>query len=228
MPFSAAKASSSALRLPVRPAKQFVSRRVIARAFKARIIVFTGPIEAGAIDSVRNPRPISAMASSGRPAISPQSVSGTLSCLAQLVASCLSALSGATESESNRFATRAFERSAANRNCSRSLLPTDTKSTLFSRARRARTARSAPRSWPRSAACSAARYPASWRVRSRCRSARWISSISPAIDTIGIMIRSSRPAAARRSARTCMRNSAGRSSDMRIARQPMAGFSSGT
>ena len=43
---------------------------------------------------------------------------------------------------------------------------------------------------------------------------------------MGIIIRSSWPAAARIMARTCVRNSAGRSSHMRMARQPMAGFSS--
>ena len=38
---------------------------------------FTGPTEEGAIDRLRKPRPISAMASSGCPAISPHRLKGT-------------------------------------------------------------------------------------------------------------------------------------------------------
>ena len=44
--------------------------------------------------------------------------------------------------------------------------------------------------------------------------------------TMGSMTRNSRPDAARNSARSCVLRSPGRSSPMRIARQPMAGFSS--
>ena len=42
----------------------------------------------------------------------------------------------------------------------------------------------------------------------------------------GSMTDSSRPAAARSKARTCVRNIPGLSSDIRIARHPSAGFSS--
>ena len=47
-------------------------------ASNARSIAFTGPIEVGAIDSERNPSPISAMASSGRPPISPHTVNSAI------------------------------------------------------------------------------------------------------------------------------------------------------
>ena len=46
-------------------------------ASSARLIALTGPIAAADMDSDRYPRPISAMAASGLPAISPQSVTGT-------------------------------------------------------------------------------------------------------------------------------------------------------
>ena len=54
------------------------------------------------------------------------------------------------------------------------------------------------------------------------------ATTSPASETIGTMTRSSAPAAALSSARTWVRNSAGRSSAMRMPRQPSAGFSSCT
>jgi len=53
--------------------------------------------------------------------------------------------------------------------------------------------------------------------------AAWNSDTSA---IIGSMMRSSRPAAALSSALIWVRNSAGRSSAMRMARQPIAGFSS--
>ncbi len=68
-------------------------------ASSARIIVFTGPIDAGAIDSERKPSAISASASIGRPAISPHSVSGTL-CFSAALTRPFSARSGAGDSAS--------------------------------------------------------------------------------------------------------------------------------
>ena len=47
-----------------------------------RIIIFTGPILVGAMERVRIPAPINAIASSGRPAISPQSDTSPLASLA--------------------------------------------------------------------------------------------------------------------------------------------------
>ena len=107
----------------------------------------------------------------------------------------------------------------------RSLLPTDTNSTLGSSASSSKSTLGTSIIAPmRSFLGAAIRFCAS-SARSLSISAR-IASISVAAETIGIMILSSRPAPAMSSARTCVRNSAGRSSDMRIARQPIAGFSS--
>ena len=47
-------------------------------------MAFAGPTEAGAMEMLRKPRPITAIASSGLPAISPHSVSGTACLLAAL------------------------------------------------------------------------------------------------------------------------------------------------
>jgi len=109
----------------------------------------------------------------------------------------------------------------------RSLLPTDTKST------RGRSSSSSNSTLGTSIMAPIRSLPgfAHPRLTARSRSlsiSTLISSISVATDTMGIMTRNSRPAAARSIARICMRNSAGRSSDMRTARHPMAGFSSGT
>ena len=51
--------------------QQVIHSFAARRALSARIIVFTGPIEAGAIDSERKPSAIKASASTGRLAISP-------------------------------------------------------------------------------------------------------------------------------------------------------------
>ncbi len=59
---------------PSRPS----SRDQRSAASSERIIALTGPTEAGAMEIDRKPSPTSAIASSGFPAISPQSVSGTL------------------------------------------------------------------------------------------------------------------------------------------------------
>ena len=55
----------------------------------------------------------------------------------------------------------------------------------------------------------------------------WTASISVAIETIGtISAQLLALGGAQEGARTWVRNRAGRSSDMRMARQPSAGFSS--
>ncbi len=91
---------------------------------------------------------------------------------------------------------------------------------------RAARAAPAPRSSPRSSAAWARAARAACRIiTSRSISARaaWSSDTSA---IIGSMMRSSRPCAARSSALIWVRNRAGRSSAMRMARQPIAGFSS--
>ena len=74
-------------------------QRSSTSASRLRIMDLAGPIEAGAMEMERNPRPINAMASSGRPAISPHNENGRLWRLAA-PAMVASALKGAADSAS--------------------------------------------------------------------------------------------------------------------------------
>ena len=191
-------------------------------------IALTGPIAAGDIDSERKPRPISAIASSGLPAdLAAQRHR------ARRPRRAVSAISFQRPQERARQRVEAVRRpcalprSPANRNCKRSFEPTEMKSArsadlveleqqrrhLDHRAELA--ARSAP-AWP-------------WRRRwsiSRSTMAAGAVEFLARSATIGNMTRARarpRPGAARGSA--CA-TGPGRSRPSRIARQPIAGFSS--
>ena len=78
-------------------------------------MVFTGPIEDGAIDSVRKPIPINAIASRGLPAISPHRLMGVFvasHCSIML----LRKFKPAGESGSNLSESFGLPRSLANKN----------------------------------------------------------------------------------------------------------------
>src|SRR3990172_7245364 len=72
MPSAFANRSSSERRLPEPVFNSSSSNAVTREASSDRIMVLTGPIEAGAMEIERKPMPISVIASSGLPAISPQ------------------------------------------------------------------------------------------------------------------------------------------------------------
>ena len=97
----------------------------------------TGPIAAGAMESERKPRPTSAMASSGRPAISPQSVSGLLAA---------SAASTMTRSARRNAGIQRIE-AARRPACCRGRSPSRTASGRSSRPRRSRRRGNSSSSW---------------------------------------------------------------------------------
>ncbi|MND40226.1 hypothetical protein D3C80_309600 [compost metagenome] len=164
------------------------------------------------------------MAESGLPAISAQSVTSVrLRSPARAISR--SILRNGLPRMSKRSETRALPRSAAIENWKRSFDPTETKSTSAISSSSchisAGTSSIAPNCslrgsvWP-----NLERYCTSFCNRSRT------ARISETSVTIGIIIRSSAPAEAFRSARSWVRNRPGRSSASRIARHPSAGFSS--
>ena len=147
------------------------------------------------MDMERKPRPINAIAESGRPAISPHRVTGTEWRWPASTISFSARRKGGDRS-SKRSATRALPRSTALKNWNRSLEPTETKSSELPSARRAGTGAPAPRSSRRSSAARGMTWP----KRARCGHSRSIRSrarrSSDTSVTIGNMTRSSRPAAA--------------------------------
>ena len=107
--------------------------------------------------------------------------------------------------------TRALLRSAANKYCSRSLLPTETKSTRgMQRVELEQQAR-APRSWRRASTLVGTAWPApSQQIAARGRSsARAMSDLADRRHHRHHAGAARRPAAARSIARTCVRSSAG-------------------
>ena len=131
------------------------------------------------------------------------------------------------DSGSKRSATRLLPRSAANMNCTRSLEPTERKSTRGI----------SESSWNNSDGTStmaptSTRSGSLWRRRRNDVNSRSISSLassnSAQFAIIGNITFSSRPAAACSSARIWLRIRPGRSRPRRMARQPSAGFSSGS
>ena len=131
-------------------------------------------------------------------------------------------------STSKRLATRALVRSAANRNCIRSLRADRDEIDLRQKRVELEQQRSAPRSWRRRDASWARRCPCFVEERLLLvdQRARWRPSRRPCRDhrDHDAQFAPGRRLAAGRA--PAVRNSAGRSSAMRIARQPMAGFSS--
>ena len=90
---------------------------------------------------------------------------------------------------SKRVATRGLPRSAANRNCMRSLVPTETKSASSAAARRAARAATAPRSWRRPrAAVRQLVAVAAHSASARARPARGLRRTRRPSATIGNMI----------------------------------------
>ena len=187
-----------------------------------------GRSTAGDIEATRKPRPISAMASSGLPPISPQSVTGQPGRVAALRDELAAPAAPAGSAGRSGRPRARFSRSAANRNCIRSFEPTERKSAALA----------SSSSWNSSEGTSTIapsfdRAGSAWPWRARCAllaldERPWPGRTRRTVATIGNMILSSRPAAAFSRARSCARSRPGRSRPMRIARQPSAGFSSST
>ena len=125
----------------------------------------------------------------------------------------------------NRSASRALPRSTASVYCTRSFVPTERKSATSASRSATSTAAGVSTITP-TGTLSAASMPA---VRSAAASSATIArvaSTSSTVVTSGIISLSCACAAARRIARTCGRNTSGRSRQTRIARQPRNGFPS--
>src|SRR5690606_17858410 len=127
---ASAKARSSALRsTPGAALASAASTSSVSPATgSSASMALTGPIAAGDIEMARKPSPINAMAETGRPASSPQSVSGVPVLSAALTIRRSVRMKG-TLSGSKRSEISEFPRSTAMTNWNRSLDPTDTKST---------------------------------------------------------------------------------------------------
>ncbi len=187
-------------------------------------MALTGPTAVGDIDSERNPSAMSAMASSGRPPISPQTVTAQFATGPRPTMSFNARSEGALNG-SKRFATIRFSRSIAKRNCIRSFDPTEMKSAMAADLLDLEEERGH------------LEHDAELEIgRQRVAVPREVGVLSlhdglgagefVARRHHGNMIRRARPDAAFRSARICARSSPGRSRPMRMARQPSAGFSS--
>ena len=202
-------------------------RRVAARggASRLRIIVLTGPIAVAAIDNVLKPSAISAIASSGLPAISPHMLSGTPASRVWAMTSRKRASIGA-DSGSYRSASRGLPRSQANRNCTRSLVPIERKSIRAAQRRQLPQQRRHFEHDPDLDRLRQRSRLPSRRGRVPCRRWRGHGRARRPRQSSGNLTDNGRASAARISARSCWRSMAGRSSPMRIARQPIAGLSS--
>ena len=164
-------------------------------------------------------------ASSGRPAISPQTDTG-VPLWAQASRMSRRTRRNGGDKGSYRSDTLGLPRSAANRYCRRSLVPTETKSASGNRASRWKTIAGASiiqRHTP--AGEGAARPRRIAQATSRSTSARAARNSSTLV-TRGNITRSGLPLVAAIRARSCRRSSAGRSRPILTARQPRAGLSS--
>jgi len=72
MPWEAAKSASCSRAVGPAMPHRFSTTGLSTLVSRFRIIIFTGPIMEACMESEAMPRPTSAMASKGRPAISPQ------------------------------------------------------------------------------------------------------------------------------------------------------------
>src|SRR5215207_7035161 len=181
-------------------------------------MAFTGPTDAGAIEISRKPSPISAIASRGLLPISPQTVTGHSAAAARFTMS-FKALSEAGLRGSNRFATRRFSRSAAKRYCMRSFEPTERKSAALAMSSISNRSEGTSIIAPSSTDAGGWRP---WRARYACSrlTTAFARANSSHVATIGNITFSRRPAAAFKSSRIWLRSRPGRSSEIRIARQP--------
>ena len=126
---------------------------------------------------------------------------------------------------SYRLRTRSFSRSAAKKNCLRSLPPMDKKSTSSKNASGAKARDGVSNMAPTSMFSGRICPSASSRLIALVRAARaWVNSSYWA--TKGNITVSARPFAARKSACNCILKTPGLSRPTRIARQPNAGFGS--